>query len=157
MYDEMYTYIETFLSPFLFGYRKKHSTEQCITVMIEAWKKALDSKYNAGSVLTDLSKAFDCLNHKLLIAKLNAYGFHKDALRFIYSYLRERKQRTKVNNSYSSWRNVIYGVPQGSILGPLLFNIFLNDIFYFVKDVSVANYADDNTQYTTQKNVTSLH
>ena len=59
MYDEIYTYIETFLSPYLFGYRKKPSTEQCLTVMIEACKKALDSKYNAGAVLTDLSKAFD--------------------------------------------------------------------------------------------------
>ena len=156
MYDEIYTYIETFLSPFLFGYRKNHSTEQCIIVMIEGWKKALDSKYNAGSVLTDLSKAFDCLNHKLLIAKLNAYGFHKDALRFIYSYMRERKQRTKVNNSYSSWRDVIYGVPQGSILGPLIFNIFINDIFFFIEKTKLANYADDNTLYCTEKTLELL-
>ena len=98
MYNEIYTYIETFLSPYLFGYRKKHSTEQCLTVMILKHGKTLDSKYNAGAVLTDLSKAFDCLNHKLLISKLNAYGFHKVALQFIYSYLGDRKQRTKVNN-----------------------------------------------------------
>ena len=68
MYDEIYAYIEKFLSHYLFGYRKKYSTEQCLIVMIEAWKKALDSKYNAGAVLTDLSKAFDCLNHNLLIS-----------------------------------------------------------------------------------------
>ena len=82
--------------------------------MIEAWKKALDLKHTAGAVLTDLSKAFDCLHHKLLIVKLNAYGFHKDALKFIYNHMDDRKQRTKVNNSYSSWREVTHGVPQGS-------------------------------------------
>ena len=77
---------------------ENHSTEQCLTIMIEAWKKALDLKHSAGAILTDLSKAFDCLNHKLLIAKLNAYGLHKEALNFIYNYLEGRKQRTKVNN-----------------------------------------------------------
>ena len=151
MYDEIYAYIETFLSPYLFGYRKNHSTEQCLTVMIEAWKKALDSIYNAGAVLTDLSKAFGCLNHKLLISKLNAYGFHKVALKFIYSYLRDRKQRTRVNNCYISWRDVLYGLPQGSILRPSLFNIFINDIFFFIDKTILASYADDNTAYCTEK------
>ena len=102
MYDQIYSYIDKFLSPYLFGYRKNHSTEQCLTIMIEVWKKALDSKNCAGAVLTDLSKAFDCLNHNLLIAKLDAYGFDNSAIKFIYDYLKERKQRTKVNNSYSS-------------------------------------------------------
>ena len=114
MYDEIYTYIDKFLSSYLFGYRKMHSTQQCLIIMIEAWKKALDSKHSTGAVLTDFSKAFDCLNLKLLIAKLDAYGFHKESLKFIYNYLKDRKQRTKVNNSYSSWRDVKYGVPQGS-------------------------------------------
>ena len=69
--------------------------------MIEMWRKALDEKKLAGAILTDLSKAFDCLSHELLIAKLNAYGFDKSALEFIYNYLKERKQRTKVNGNYS--------------------------------------------------------
>ena len=99
----------------------------------------------ACALLTDLSKAFDCINHELLIAKLEAYGFDNDSLGYIYSYLTHRKQRTKVNNSFSLFSNINCGVPQGSILGPLLFNIYINDIFYFVDEKDIANYADDNS------------
>ena len=98
-----------------------------------------------GGVLTDLSKAFDCLPHDLMIAKLHAYGFEKSALKFVHSYLTERTQRTKVDGEYSSKRTMKYGVPQGSILGPLLFNLFMNDIFYFIDKSKLANYADDTS------------
>ena len=156
MYNQIQDYIQNYLSPYLFGFRKGHSTEQCLVIMLEEWKKALDKKGSAGAILTDLSKAFDSLNHELLIAKLSAYGFDNESLEFIYSYLKERKQRTKVGSYYSSWKSIKVGVPQGSILGPLLFNIFLNDIFYFITDISIANYADDNTPYTTKNSITSL-
>ena len=96
--------------------------------MIEMWRKALDEKKVVGAVLTDLSKAFDCLPHDLLIAKLHAYGFEKSVLTFIHSYLTDRTQRTKVDGEYSNKRILKYGVPQGSILGPLLFNLFKKDI-----------------------------
>ena len=91
-----------------------------------------------------------------MIAKLNAYGFSLESLKFIRSYLRGRKQRTKVGSEFSKWLVIKYGIPQGSLLGPLLFNIFLNDIFYFISDTCIANYADDNTPYTTEKDVNCL-
>ena len=116
-------------------------------------EKALDGRKVAGAVLTDLYKAFDCLPHDLLIAKLHAYGFEKSALNFIYDYLTERTQRTKVNGEYSNKRTLKYGVPQGSILGPLLFNLFMNDIFYFMDDSKLANYADDTSTYTVKTSI----
>ena len=114
-------YIDKYLSPFLCGFRKGYSTQHYLTVMLDKWNKTIDNGKLAGPLLTDLSKAFDCLNHELLIAKLEAYGFDQLSLSYIYSYLSDRKQRTKVNNSYCSWSNIKSGVPQGSILGPLFF------------------------------------
>ena len=156
MYNQIMTYINQYLSPYLFGYRKGHSTEQCLTVMLELWKRALDRKETAGAILTDLSKAFDSLNHNLLLAKMAAYGFDENALLFIKDYLKDREQRTKVNGSFSSWQKVKHGVPQGSILGPLLFNIFINDMFFFIKDTKMANYADDSTLYTMNATIENL-
>ena len=78
--------------------------------MIESFKKALDNRLLTGAILTDLSKAFDCLKHDLLIAKLNAYGFDNSSLKYILSYLSKRKNRTKVNNSYISWSEIKTGV-----------------------------------------------
>ena len=95
--------------------------------------------------LSDLSKAFDCINHELLIAKLHAYGFDNDALKFIYSYLKGRKQRTKINSSYSSIAEILFGLTQGSILQPLLFNAYISDPFYNIDDLDFASFADDNT------------
>ena len=89
--------------------------------------------------MTDLSKAFDCIPHDLIIAKLEAYGFQTDALNLVYDYLSNRKQRVKINETFSCWKNIEYGVPQGSILGPLLFNIHLCDLFYFLEDLDIAS------------------
>ena len=124
--------------------------------LVEACKKTMDNGGVAGAVLTDLSKAFDCLNHELLIAKLNAYGFSRSALLFIRSYLTDRKQRVKVNGSFSTWTETVRGVPQGSVLGPLLFNIYLNDLFMFLEETEICNYADDTTIYACGPNIENV-
>ena len=95
-------------------------------------------------MLTDLSRAFDCLSLELLITKLHAYGSDKRSLVLIYNYLSNRKQRVKVNDSCNSWSKILFGVPQRSILGPLLFNIFICDVFYFMEDFEISNYRDES-------------
>ena len=142
MYDNMYNYMENKLSPYLCGFRKGYSTMYCLVIMLERFKKALDKKNKFGALLTDLTKAFDYLNHEVLIAKLDAYNFDNSSLEVIRSYLSNRKHRTKINNTFSELAEIFAGIPQGSILGPLLFNIYMNDIFYFVRE-SITNYADD--------------
>ena len=123
------------------GFRKGYNTQQCLLKMLEKWKRSVDEGKVFGALLTDLFKAFDWLDHELLIAKLNAYGFSLPALRLINNYLSNWKQRTRIRNSFSDGFEVILGVPQGSILGPLLFNIFLADLFLVLKDVDIANSA----------------
>ena len=111
IYDQIEKYFNDVLSKCQCGFRKGYSAQHCLMSLIEKWKESVDSGGAFGALLTDLSKAFDCLPHDLLIAKLNAYGFDKKALKLIHSYLSNRKQRVKVNDSYSSWREILYGVP----------------------------------------------
>ena len=131
------------------------NAQNCLDVMVEYCKKALDKGNKFGILLTDLSKAFDCLLHDLLIAKLHAYGFDYLSLKLIFSYLTERKQRVRVNSSYSKYAEIETGVPQGSILGPELYNYNSNDLFLFVL-LFVANYADDNSPFCCTDTITQV-
>ena len=93
-----------------------------------------------------LSKVFDCIPHDLIIAKLATYGIERKKLGVIYSYLKGCKQCVKINNTYRDYNVIISGLPQGSILGPILFNFSINDLFFFIRIASTYNFADDNTQ-----------
>ena len=126
LYDQMTNFFEDVLSKYQCGFRKGYNVQHCLLVIIEKWKK------------------------------LEAYGFQTDALNLVYEYLSNRKQRVKINETFSSWKDIEYGVPQGSILGPLLFNTHLCDLFYFLEDLDIASKTDDTTIYTVKENKESV-
>ena len=134
--------MEKYFSPFLSPYRKNYSSQNILISLTEEWRKKLNNNFVVGAVLTDLSKAFDCIPHDLIIAKPSAYNLSDEALSYIYSYLTNRRQCVRINNALET---IISSVPQGSILGPILFNLSVNDLFFFVFLASLYNFADDNT------------
>ena len=140
MQKQINNHIKIYLSPYLCGYRKRYNTQQALVSLIEKWKKILDNKGFWGVVLMDLSKAFDTLNYELLIAKFHAHGFNRDSLKLMNDYLSNRWQRTKINKGFSSWAELIQGVPQGSVLNPLPFNIYFNYLFYLAESTEVCKF-----------------
>ena len=149
----MSQFFENKFSKYQCGFWKGFNNQQCLLAILEKWKKSVGNDKMFGALLTDLSKAFDCLDHELLIAKLNAYGFSLTALKLVHNYLSNRKQRTKINSTYSSLLEIIFGVPEVSILGPLLLIIFLIDLFFIFEDTDIASYADENIPYVIADNI----
>ena len=115
LYTQINYFIDPKLSIYQCGFRKNLSVQSCILSMLEKWRKCIDKGGSAGILLTDLSKAFDCLVHDLLIAKLHAYGFDYLALKLVYSYLTNRNQRVRIGTIYSSWNEILYGTHKALI------------------------------------------
>jgi hypothetical protein len=156
MAEQLSQFFQSQFSILLCGFRKNHSTQHALYRLLNSWQSSLDDGKLVGTILMDLSKAYDCLPHDLLIAKLAAYGVDFDSLSLLYDYLSKRFHRVKVGIGSSEWLEQSIGVPQGSILGPLLFNIFLNDLFSFIQETDICNFADDNSLYVSGENLAEI-
>ena len=144
---QLIKFMENKLSKYLCGFRKGYSTQYALLDLLHSWRGTLYKSGKVGAILMDLSKAFDCMSHELILAKLAAYGLGYHSLKFIHSYLTDRKMRVRIGTEFSEWLCIFFGVPQGSVLGPLLFNIFINDLFFVNLESKICNFADDNTLY----------
>ena len=154
----VYSYLveRKILSPTQFGFRPNLSTEVALTQFTDSILHNMDNGHVTGAVFLDLSKAFDVVNHPILYSKLAKAGFSGAAVTWFRSYLSERTQVTRVNDAISSAKSVPVGVPQGSVLGPLLFLIYVNDLPSSVTICRVAMYADDTVLYFSSANLREL-
>ena len=138
------------------GFRKSHSTQHALFKLLTSWQNSIDRGGLVGYIRMDLSKAYVCLPHNLLLAKLQAYGFSKESIKLFLSYLTNRTQRIKIGSTFSHWTNILKGIPQGSILVPLLLNIFVNNLFFFSAKCEICNFADDNSLYSCGMNLDNI-
>ena len=148
--------MDKYLSPFISAYRQNYSTQHVLIRLLEEWREDLDNNFVVRGVFMDLSKALDCIPHDLLIAKLKAYGFDDYLEHYLYSYLDNRKQCVRINNEKSSLQNLISGLPQSSLVGLTLFNLFFLNFLLFILIASVHNFAHDNSLSNIAKAIDSL-
>ena len=153
---ETYLYDNNLYSNIQFGFRKNFSTSEALLYATECFRKETDSNNLTAVALLDLSKAFDSIQHNILYQKLENIGIEQNAIELIKSFLTDRQQRVKVNNVYSDWIDLSQGVPQGTVLGPLLFNLYVNDMLTCVEDCKLVQYADDTCIFISGKNIDEI-
>ncbi len=158
VHDELYQYLQenVLLSKLQLGFRPGHSTQSALTYLNESILNNVDSGMLTGIVFLDLKKAFDTVDHSLLLTKLKSYGITEVELGWFGNYLTDRKQTTEIDCTKSEYMAITCGVPQGSILGPLLFSIFINDLPSVVKQSQVILYADDTALIYSGKTNTEI-
>ena len=156
MYKQLYEYLNNYLYDLLCGFCKAHSTQYVLSKLIISLEKGLDNSGLVGTILMDLSKAYNSLPHDHSIVKFETYCLDKPSLNLVNGYLRFRKQKIKIGTSYSDWANVARGIPQRRILEPLLFNIFINDIFLLIEKSHICKFADDNTLFSCGDNLSVI-
>jgi len=144
MNEQIYQHFVGILSPLLSGFGQWYNSQYALFRVIAIWKKHLDM---SGTILMDLSKTYDCIPHDLPIAKMDAYRLNRNALKLVYSYLKNRMQRVKKGSTFNSSKKGSFGVPQGSVFCPLLFNIFINDLFFLEMESEICSFADDTRIY----------
>ena len=156
MCQQLYKHFNSILSPKQCGFHKVYSAQHCLTIMLEKVKESRDKGEEFGAFFTNLSKAFDCIDHNLLTTKLSWYRITPISLKLIFSYFSNRAQGVRTNNSYSRKSEIKCGVPQGSVLGPPLFNVDLIDLLLECEDDNISSYADDTTPYSCAQDISSV-